>query len=860
MKKSISRQAISRGFVYVPLLAFHLSTWGQKTAVVDTTIPKIWTVIAGQEYKSSNWHKWLWGEDYRQEWSTPVKIPVLNLDSAYGGLTPIKEGGGRQTKSLRLKDSAGRQFVLRSVNKTYTGALPELYQGTIIEHLANDQIATNHPYAALTVPPLAGAVNVYHTNPKYYVVPYSKRLGEYNEIFANTLCLLEERPDDTQLGTESFGHPEDIVSTEDMYEKMEKENDRLMDQKQFVMTRLFDIFLGDWGRHPDNWRWAKFDSGSYKIYRPVPKDRDQTWAKFEGLLLSIIIKAAGLKQLQSFDDKIKDVRWYNYAANELDKRFTTQVTKEVWLDSAKALQLYVTDQAIENAVRQMPPEIFAESGEETIRILKSRRNKLVKYAGEYYDFLAEEIDIPGSRQNEVFNVQRLSDSATLVTVYPVNKIGEVSKTPTFSRIFKAGETKEVRLYGIDGHDVFRVYGTDDNNIKIRIVGGRDRDTVINESSKIEYYDNPGNVVIGKVKEHISNGIAINHYDYERRNFDKKGWSVMPNYTNTRGVFFQFGYKTIKYKWRKEPFATQQSLKANYSVTNNSFGGDYVGIFNEAIGKWNLIFNASYDQSLKYYFFGLGNESYHNPDQSVQYYQLHTTEGRGSIGLNRIFDRHNSLTIASFYENIKAKKELNHLSSETLPIFDETAFDTKNFLSGVVGYNYYNVNDEVVPTRAFSISANASHTKNLSQPDRWFNKYWLTAGVIIPLSNKFSFANRDGYSTLSGKPEFYQYNWIGGGQNLRGFRRQRFSGKSSVYTDNELRWITNMNGYLFKGKIGLMGFVDQGRVWMPEETSRTWHVGYGAGLMISPFNKVAATVYYGISEDDHLIHIRLGRFF
>jgi hypothetical protein len=59
---------------------------------------------------------------------------------------------------------------------------------------------------------------------------------------------------------------------------------------------------------------------------------------------------------------------------------------------------------------------------------------------------------------------------------------------------------------------------------------------------------------------------------------------------------------------------------------------------------------------------------------------------------------------------------------------------------------------------------------------------------------------------------------------------------------------------------LMGFVDQGRVWMPEETSRTWHVGYGAGLMISPFNKIAATFYYGISEDDHLIHIRLGRFF
>src|SRR5207237_571881 len=115
-----------------------------------------------------------------------------------------------------------------------------------------------------------------------------------------------------------------------------EENDQFMDQHKYIMTRLFDIFVGDWGRHPDNWRWAKFDSGSYKIYRPVPKDRDQVYAKFEGLLLSIAVHAAGLKQLQTFDDKIKDIRWYNYAGNELDKRFTNELTRQVWIDSAKA--------------------------------------------------------------------------------------------------------------------------------------------------------------------------------------------------------------------------------------------------------------------------------------------------------------------------------------------------------------------------------------------------------------------------------------------------------------------------------------------------------------------------------------------
>ena len=213
MKQRFTRQDFIR-CSFICSLIFSLSVSGQKTGLVDTSDPNFHTVIAGPEYKSSNWHKWLWGEDYREEWSTPVKIPVLNIDTAFGGLAPIKEGGGRQTKSLRLKDSTGRQFVLRQVNKTYTGALPEIYQGTIIEHLANDQIATNHPYAALTVPQMAEAANVYHTNPKYYVVAYSERLGEYNETFANTLCLLEERPDDTQLNTNSFGHPEDSVSTE----------------------------------------------------------------------------------------------------------------------------------------------------------------------------------------------------------------------------------------------------------------------------------------------------------------------------------------------------------------------------------------------------------------------------------------------------------------------------------------------------------------------------------------------------------------------------------------------------------------------------------------------------------------------
>ena len=36
------------------------------------------------------------------------------LDTAGGGLKPIKEGGGHQTKSLRLKNKNDKEYALRS--------------------------------------------------------------------------------------------------------------------------------------------------------------------------------------------------------------------------------------------------------------------------------------------------------------------------------------------------------------------------------------------------------------------------------------------------------------------------------------------------------------------------------------------------------------------------------------------------------------------------------------------------------------------------------------------------------------------------------------------------------------------------
>src|SRR5215210_3571482 len=86
------------------------------------------TVTAGSQYGTSSMHQRLWGNHYRKDWNTPVKVKTFYLDTAAGGLTPYQAGGGRQSKTLRLHNPQGREYVLRSIDKTFGRALPDIYQ------------------------------------------------------------------------------------------------------------------------------------------------------------------------------------------------------------------------------------------------------------------------------------------------------------------------------------------------------------------------------------------------------------------------------------------------------------------------------------------------------------------------------------------------------------------------------------------------------------------------------------------------------------------------------------------------------------------------------------------------------------
>ena len=413
--------------------------------------------FASNQYRAGNTKKKLLGRNYRDIWLQEHEVPVFDIGTEHGGLKIVQRGGGMQTKSLRLQARDGRQYVLRSIEKYAEGAVPKAFQNTFAVDLVQDQISASHPYGAFVIPHMAEAAGIYHTNPKLVFIPDDPRLGEHQQDFANTLALYEERPAKNWSDADFFGNSKKIVNTAKVIEKLADDNDNFVDQHWVLRSRLFDLVIGDWDRHDDQWRWASFDEGKGKMYRPIPRDRDQAFFVNTGFFPAIWSRKWGLPKFEGFDHEVRWPSGLMFNARYFDRSFLTGLSQEDWMKAAEGIQASLTDEAIEKAIRQWPDAIYGDHGDEIIAKLKSRRDKLKKYALDHYLFLSREVDVLGSNKHEHFRATRKDNGDVHVVVRKMTKDGD-KKHVLYDRVFKHGETREIRLYGLEGKDEFEIEG------------------------------------------------------------------------------------------------------------------------------------------------------------------------------------------------------------------------------------------------------------------------------------------------------------------------------------------------------------------------------------------------------------------
>lgn len=329
----------------------------------------------------------LFGIHYRSLWNTPIRLPVFNTDSLKGGLRFDKVGGGQQTFSVELIGENLKTYTLRSVNKDQSRALPAFLQYSFLRPLFRDQASALNPFGALVTERLEKALNILHTTPKMYFIPYDSTMPEIMRTqMAGRVMILEEEPDESWESSVSFNYPDDIISTEEAISRS-RDNRLVIDSLEYLKGRLLDFVISDWDRHGGQYEWAVYHTdGNVPIARPITMDRDMAFFKFDDGLLNHVALAINNK-FQSFNPHYDDISGLIRNSKDIDHYILNGLPLSEFLNKAHLVQNTLTDSVINEAFKAYPPPIYKQYGEEHAAILKQRRQHLDSAATVFHQLI-----------------------------------------------------------------------------------------------------------------------------------------------------------------------------------------------------------------------------------------------------------------------------------------------------------------------------------------------------------------------------------------------------------------------------------------------------------------------------------------
>jgi hypothetical protein len=396
---------------------------------------------ATTRYEAGPIHRWLLGDTYRDAWGTRIAVPVLDLRRVAGGLKPTETGGSAQTRSLRFLGGDGQIYVFRPILKEIVHEHLKPFENTIIFDIFRDALSSSHPMAPIVASPFQTAAGVLHPEPTLYVMPDDPQLGEFREEFAGKLGSLELHVTMPEEGT-GIGGAVDIIDSEDLLEKLNEEPGTRVDARALLTARLIDVFINDNDRHADQWKWARLEARDEAPWVPIARDRDKALVSHDGFLLALARKVK--PNLVTFEATYPDLRAFIGKVIEFDQRLLIGLEKPVWDSVATWLQAQLTDSVIDAAIRNMPSSYLPISGGIRAK-LQARRNQLLNAANRYYMILAEVPEIHGTDEAERATITREGPDVIV-------RIESGGDPNWFQRRFKAGETKQVRVYLHGGDD------------------------------------------------------------------------------------------------------------------------------------------------------------------------------------------------------------------------------------------------------------------------------------------------------------------------------------------------------------------------------------------------------------------------
>jgi hypothetical protein len=836
----------------VVALAILVAPLAAQTGEVGTAPPGQTVVRApGARYRAGALHRFLLGREYRELWTTPITVPVLDLDTLAGGLRPLGRTGGQQTRTLKLGTRDGQQFFLRPIDKDPSLALPAELRGTVAERVVQDQISSAFPLGPVVVDRLIAAAGVLHGTPRLVILPDDAALGEFRADFAGLMGFLDER-----VGGSWHGATE-IIGSDTLFVRLDRNSDDRVDARAFLVARLFDVFIGDWDRHRGQWLWARFDDALPRRWLPIPLDRDQAFVKYDGLLLGIARQS--VPQLVNFGSRYADMVGQTWNGRELDRRFLVELPRPVWDSVARALQAALSDSVIGDAVGALPPEHYALIGKALQAWLMHRRDALPKAAGRFFDILAGQVEVHGTDGSDVAALTRAPDGSVTVAL---SRASESPTSPYFERRFEPRQTREVRLFLGQGDDTAVVRGVG-GGILLRVLGDFGRDQLADSSrgGRNRFYDadaEPDRTTghAGAIDRRpyapppSGNPHALPPRDWGHR------WQPLTwvSFGPDLGLFIGGGRALTVYGFRKYPFASRHRFRAGLATGPPTYRVDYRAEFHRENSKVSaeLFARASGIDVVRFH--GFGNETSITGNNA--YYRV--TQDQFSIAPSLMLPLGPPLTLA-------LGPTLKYVSTDHRPgrfLATVNPYGSGEFgeLGAQVSLLLDTRNRGTAATHGLAIELGGAVHPAWWDVREAFGEAHGEAAVYLsppaPLDPTLSL--RVGGKKLWGAYPFFDAAFIGGRSTVRLGRENRYAGDASAYGSAELRLALAHALLVVPAELGIFGLADAGRVFYAGESSTTWHTAFGGGVWTAFLNRAnTISVAIAASEERTAVYVQAG---
>ena len=830
------------------------------------------SVYTHRETNKGPFYKRIWGEHYRDDYSTRIEAKTVLLDTLYGGLTPIRKGDGQQSRSIRLKDKDGREYTMRALRKSTAQYFQEVafkdqyideqFIDTYTEELLLDIYTIAHPYASFTNAILSDAVGLYHTNPKLFYVPKQNRLGKYNKAFGDELYMIEELVFFGHENVERFGYSNKIINTQDLLHNLKKSDKHVLDETMYIRARLFDMAIGDWNRYEDQWCWTVTKKDEKTIYRPIPRGRDKAFSTSDGFALKTVTALVReFKLMQEYKPKMKSVKWFNIEAFPLDISLTSESTIDDWLTQAKFLQEHLTPEIIDSAFKQMPYEVQGETTKKIKKIFLERISNLQKVAKKYYEELHKNAVIKGTDEDNVFDVNRLANGDTTIKIFNIKEGSKDSKI--FEKTYLKGMTKEIWMYGLRDKDIFNVNGEDTNVIRLRIIGGQNNDTYnIESGKKVIIYDfnsKKNTFTTDKGTVYRLDDYSINTYDYKRLKSERN--IIIPKMGANPDDGFRIGVKNsfYKYGFNGNPYTQLYNVDFNYYFATSGYDVKFDMEIGNIIHNWNFnLFSQFTSTNYSVNFFGWGNETINDDDAlGKEYYRVKTASFTANPSLKWTGRMGSILKLGALFQTAEVEKTTGRFIENIPDVSDER----QDFVGVNAIYKYENYDNKALQTMGMKFAVETGWKTNLGikaehnayiRPELSFNHKLTPEGKVV-LATKFK-----GNIIIGDHFQFYNAASIGGKDGLRGFRNQRFTGNRSYYQNTDIRYkFDRIKTPLLPLELGMLAGFDYGRVWLNSEESTDWKTSYGVGFWAVGAKLINLNFYIFNSNEGAYIRFGMG---